>query len=233
METDYERRLRDTLDQLQANDSLRTIEADRGKLSEYLGDADKAFELIGRAEEAPLPAELARNFHRHSGLSLAWRALPPYQTVAGEFRLVDIAEALLAGSPAWLTDMATSEQDRRFLEQLRVFDTQPIGGTGTCTAFRLTDGPTSPEIWYFDMTQGSVRLHTTYGDYLDTLLRTRGLYYWQYLFAEPDRNENAMSVALPTVRAGLDFLARAFPDDDLSDLRSRLEARERATEQRP
>ncbi|MFF3852933.1 hypothetical protein [Micromonospora sp. NPDC002575] len=231
MGTEYERRLHETIERTEAHESILTVASDRGGLADYLADAEAAIELITRVEEVSLPAALAQNFHRHSGLAFAWRAKRPYETIAGEFRLVHIAEALLAGVPTWLVGIAATEREKKLIEEFRVFDTQPTGGTGTCGALRLTEGPASPEIWYFDMTQGVVRLHISYSDYLDILLRTRGLYYWQYLFAEPSQAAEGMSVALPTLRSGIDFLAQAFPNEDLSDLRARLEERERATGQ--
>lgn len=230
METDYERRLRQVVEEVQAHDSMRIDSSEQGVLGDYLGDAEHALELISRAEELPLPVELTRNFHRHSSLELAWRAVDPYETVGGEFCLVHIGNALLAGTPLWLTGMAASDQERQRLEQFRVFDTQPTGGTGTCAALRLTGSSESAEVWYFEMTQGSMMLDIRYGDYLDVLLRTRGLYYWQYLFAEPGSAEPGMSTVLPALRGGLDFLTEAFPGDDFSDLTARLETRERSTD---
>ncbi|MEE1736950.1 hypothetical protein PUR49_10620 [Streptomyces sp. BE147] len=90
------------------------------------------------------------------------------------------------GSSSVLAASARSAQTAKASPSGLRMETHPVGGTGTYTALRLTHGEDSPEIWYFDIRQGPSRLHMSYGDYLDVMLRTRGLYYWQYLFAEPD-----------------------------------------------
>jgi hypothetical protein len=226
VETEYERRLRETAAQVEAHASMRVTRNEPGALADYLGDASAALEMIGKAEDVELPTQLKENFHRRSGAALAWRAAAPDEAVAGEFRLVHFGEALLAGESTWLTDMASSEEERSLFTQLRIFDNQPSGGTGTAAALRLGGPGEPPEIWYVDMTQGAMRLDLHYGAYLDTLLRVRGLYYWQYLFADLDGAEVAMSVAVPGVRRGLDFLARAFPEEDFDDLMSRADARD-------
>ncbi|GLW13225.1 hypothetical protein Misp01_83530 [Microtetraspora sp. NBRC 13810] len=228
METDYERRLRETVEKIQARSSVRTEKYDRGPLAVYMERAEDALEIIRIVEEIPLSAELTRNFHRHSSLLFAWRALDPFEAIAGEFHIVHIAEAMLRGARTSPIYPATPEEER-LVEASKIFETHPVGGTGTYSALRLTRNQDSPEIWYFDIRQGPTRLHISYGDYLDVMLRTKGLYGWQYLFAKPDPDNYGMCVSLPYLRDGLDFLAHEFPDDDLSDLRAKLEERMRIT----
>lgn len=185
-------------------------------------------EMIAGVEPVEPPAELTQNFHRHSGLTFAWRGLAPHETIAGEFSLCHIAEAFLNGPNAWLEDAARSEEEEELVEQLRVFESQPFGGVGTMTALRLAGENVSPEIWYFDMTCGLMRLYLDYGEYLELLLRTKGLYYWQYLFTDPHQAELTLETVLPGLRSGLEFLVRVFPEDQLSDLFTRLVVCERA-----
>ncbi|MER5982834.1 hypothetical protein [Streptomyces sp. NPDC001787] len=229
METEYELKLRNTVKEVQARSSIRTNKYDRGPLAIYLKRAEDAFEIIRMVQDIPPPAELAGNFHRFSNLSFSWRALEPFDKIAGEFHIVHIAEAVVRGPQPSAIDPATSEAGQ-LIEEFRIFETHPVGGTGTYSALRLTHNEVSPEIWYFDLRQGPSRLHISYSDYLDVMLRTKGLYDWQYLFAEPDKDNYGMSVSLPYLRDGLDFLAREFPEDDLSDLRDRLAERTRVTD---
>ncbi|MFI9627314.1 hypothetical protein [Streptomyces sp. NPDC052042] len=229
METDYERRLRTMVEQVQACGSIRTDAYDPGPLATHLKHAEDAFEIARTVEDRPLPAALTRNFHRHSDLLFAWRAREPFQALAGEFQLVHIGEALIQESEEGSASAEATEVER-LVSEFRIFETHPIGGTGTYTALRLTENQESPELWYFDLRQDPTRLHLGYGDYLDVMLRTKGLYDWQYLFVEPDPNNYGMCVSLSYLRDGLDFLSREFPDDDLSDLRARLEERMRVVD---
>ncbi|RKS05982.1 hypothetical protein DFP74_1601 [Nocardiopsis sp. Huas11] len=233
METDYERRLRETLEKFKSRSSIRTEKYDGGPLAVYMERAEDAFDIIQKVEEIPLSEELARNFHRHSRLLFAWRALGPFTAIAGEFHIMHICEAVIRGVPTSLINPAAPEEVRQLVEGFKIFETHPVGGTGTYSALRLTRNRDSPEIWYFDIRQGPTRLHIGYGDYLDVMLRTMGLYDWQYLFAEPDPDNYGLRASLPYLRDGLDFLADEFPDDDLSDLRARLEERRRIMGEEP
>ncbi|ALC28664.1 hypothetical protein ABE83_17355 [Streptomyces sp. CFMR 7] len=127
----------------------------------------------------------------------------------------------------------TDSEADRLVAELKIFETHPVGGTGTYTGLKLTADHGSPEIWYFDLRQGPTRLHISYGDYLDVTLLAKGLYDWQYLYAEPDPSNYGMRASVPYLRNGLDFLAQEFPDSDLSDLRIRLEERAAAVDEQP
>ncbi|MFF9074874.1 hypothetical protein ACF1A9_21580 [Streptomyces sp. NPDC014872] len=225
METEYESRLRETVEQVQANGSMRTEKYERGPLAAYMEHAEDALEIVRIVEDGPLPEGLTRNFHRHSRLFFAWRALEPFQAIAGEFHLVHIGEALIRGARKDTTATTGSELER-LVNEFRIFETHPVGGTGTYSALRLTPNQ-EPELWYFDLRQGPSRLHISYGDYLDVMLLTKGLYDWQYLFAEPDPDNYGMRVSLPYLRDGLNFLAREFGGDDLAGLWLRWEERAR------
>ncbi|MFD4766142.1 hypothetical protein [Streptomyces niveus] len=224
METEFESRLRKTVEQVQACSSIQTEKYDRGPVAIYMERAEDAFEIMRLVMDAPLSVGLTKNFHRYSNLFFSWRALAPFDKISGEFHIVHLAEAVVRGPQPSAFDPETSEVGK-LIEEFRIFETHPVGGTGTYSALRFTHNQDSPEIWYFDIRQGPTRLHISYSDYLDVMLRTRGLYNWQYLFAEPDADNYGMRASLPYLRDGLEFLAREFPDDDLSDLRGRLEAR--------
>ncbi|OKI32681.1 hypothetical protein A6A29_19540 [Streptomyces sp. TSRI0281] len=230
METEYEIKLRDTVKEVQECDSIRTNKYDRGPLAIYLKRAEDAFEIIRQVQDIPPPAGLGENFHRYSNLSFSWRALEPFDKIAGEFHIIHIAEAVVRGPQRSPIHPATTETGR-LIEEFRIFETHPVGGTGTYSALRLTHNEDSPEIWYFDIRQGPSRLHINYSDYLDVMLLTRGLYDWQYLFAKPDKDNYGMSVSLPYLRDGLAFLAREFAGDDLSDLLDRLAERTRVADE--
>ncbi|MEV8333875.1 hypothetical protein [Streptomyces niveus] len=227
MKTEYERRVQETMERVQARASIRTERYDRGPLADYMKDPKDALDIARNAEKRPLPEGLTANFHRYAEFLFAWRFGEPFQEIAGEFHLVHIANALLGGTPP---HPAASPEAPQLVSEFKIFQTHPVGGTGTYSALRLTEDGQEPELWYFDIRQGPTRLHISYGDYLDTMLLTKGLYNWQYLFAEPDPNNYAMRVSIPRLRNGLDLLAREFPDDDQSDLRARLEERARAAD---
>jgi hypothetical protein len=226
--TEFEGRIAEVLHQVKECESIHTKGFDLGPLALYMERAEDAFNIVKIVDSQPLPADLTKNFHRYSRVSVAWRARGPFHATAGEFALAHIGEVLIRGfkgEPA----ASTASSQERLVHEFRPFDSTPVGGTGTYSALRLTGAADSSELWYFDLRQGPTRLEINYGDYLEALLRTKGLYYWQYLYAQPDPKNYGMRVSLPYLRDGLAFLERAFPDDDLSDLRARLEERLHAT----
>jgi hypothetical protein len=60
---------------------------------------------------------------------------------------------------------------------------------------------------------------------MNHLLLTRGIYYWQYLFTDvPPEHYNFETIGLDLEKS-IDFLEENFPDDDYSELRTRLDDR--------
>lgn len=127
-----------------------------------------------------------------------------------------------------ISDVYGPNQEERVL---CAFDSQGLAGIGAIAGFIDGDGddeefatrdgePGHPEIWFSVNTDGTlVRLDLTYPEYLETLLLTRGLFGWQYLYADP--RDPGFGYCLPDLGPGLDFLERTFPHDDFSKLRAR------------
>ncbi|MFD7070435.1 hypothetical protein ACFV97_24730 [Streptomyces sp. NPDC059913] len=230
METPYEHKLRTTVEQVQECSSVRVEKYDPGPIADHLESARQALEIVRIVEKSPLPDELTDNFHRRSNLFFAWRGLEPFQEIAGEFHITHVADVLIRGTHRNPLAGNASETEK-LVADLRIFETHPVGGTGTYSALRLTSDPGSAELWYFDLRQGPTRLHIKYGEYLDAMLRTKGLYDWQYLFAQPDPQNYGMRVSLPYLRKGIEFLTHEFPEDDLADLQDRLEQRARVMDE--
>jgi hypothetical protein len=231
VETAYEQRLRETVEELKGSSALEVRELDERPLAEHLGDASSALAKIGEFAGLTLPPGLGANFHRHSELHVEWRAKEPDGKVGGEFRLLHIGVAIMGAPPDWPAEVARDDAERKLFQQFRFFDLQPSGGTGTLTGFRLAEDAEPTEVWFYDPYRGFLKLDVDYGGYLDALLVTRGIYYWQYLFADAQQGLPQLASIVRSLARGVDFLGRAFPGDDLSELRDRLAVRQRAAEE--
>ncbi|MEV4995699.1 hypothetical protein ACFVTT_20585 [Streptomyces niveus] len=204
---------------------IRVLEQEDGLLGDFLGDADNAFNVLQRLKGVRLSPLLKRTFHRYNGLGLYWGGLGENASLGGEFRLVQLLDAIIGGAPAWLVQEGWPEDQRALHADFRVFDSQFYGGVGTFSALRLQDSVENPEIWYFNVTYGSLKLDVDYAGYMNQLLLTRGIYYWQYLFADvPPEHYNFETIGLG-LRRSIDFLKENFPDDDYSELSTRLDDR--------
>lgn len=234
MKTTFERRLRKTVKELKGSAALEIRRLDEYPLAKFLGDAASAMAKVGGLAGMKLPPGLSANFHRHSELHVAWRAKEPDAEVGGEFLLLNIGAAIVSPQPEWSPQLARDDEERKVFQQLRFFDLQPSGGTGTRCAFRLCEDTDPTEVWLYDAFRGFrafLKLDVDYGGYLDALLLTRGIYYWQYLFADPGRGLPRLARVVKSLGTSVDFLARTFPGDDFSDLWDRLAVRQRAVDE--
>ncbi|MCX4963221.1 hypothetical protein OHA98_00010 [Streptomyces sp. NBC_00654] len=205
--------------------TIQVLGSENGPLGEFLGGADSAFRTLYRLKGIELDPSMKRSFHRHNGLGIYWRGTGEQESLAGEFRLVQILDAIIGGAPKWLTQEGWPEGDIALHSDFRIFDSQFMGGVGTFAALRMQSGAQNPEVWYFNVTYGSLKLDIGYADYMDYLLLTRGIYYWQYLFSEiPAEHYNFETIG-SELEKSIDFLEEKFPESDYSELRSRLAVR--------
>ncbi|MER6529831.1 hypothetical protein [Streptomyces sp. NPDC001508] len=221
----YEAKLLNMIDEIGNCPNIRVLGQEQGPLGEFLNNADAAFDLLRQLNGITLDPSLKRSFHRYNGLGLYWRGSGECGSLGGEFHLVQLLDAIVGGAPAWLQQDGWSEDELALHSEFRVFDSQFSGGVGTFSALRLQDGVHDPEVWYFNVTYGSVKLDIGYSDYMDFLLLTRGFYYWQYLFAEvPPEHYNFEAIGLE-LRKAINFLEENFPENDYSELSVRLDDR--------
>ncbi|MFE9461957.1 hypothetical protein [Streptomyces californicus] len=220
---EYEIKLASMIEEVTDHPGIQTLELEEGNLSDFLGNSDSAFEKLQQIEGITLSPSLKNTFHRYNGLGLQWSGSGVNERLGGEFRLVHLLDAIIGGAPAWLHQEGWPEEQRKLHSAFRVFDSQLYGGVGTLAALRLQDGVENPEVWYFNTTHGSVKLDIDYEGYMNRLLMTRGIYYWQYLFSDvPLEHYNFQAIA-SELRASINFLKENFPADDHSELTARLE----------
>ncbi|WDG29944.1 hypothetical protein N7925_17115 [Streptomyces sp. CA-278952] len=222
---EYEAELINMVEETISCTEIQILEQEEGTLGDFLGDADNAFRRLKQIEGVTLSPSLKNTFHRFNGLGLQWSKSGENEWPGGEFRLVQLLDAIIGGAPAWLTQEGWPEEQRVLHSDFRVFDSQFYGGVGTFSALRLQDGVENPKIWYFNITYGSIEMEIDYEGYMNQLLLTRGVYYWQYLFTDiPFEHYNFEAIA-SGLRSSIDFLEENFPDHDYSELTARLDER--------
>ncbi|WP_328336893.1 hypothetical protein OG873_37860 [Streptomyces violaceus] len=225
--TEQELRYLRLLDELQETGGVDVHYEERGEIEELMGEAPAAFALIEEWQGVRFAAELQRAFLRFAGISAHWTLTKGASTLYGEFSLRHLAAALFATGETLVHEDLPADV-RALYEEFRVFDEQPRTGAGTLAALRVPSMATetiSPEVWYYDSSDGAVRLDVDYAQYLDALLVTKGTLGWQYLFADVDLGESGLGGVADDLRTMLDVFPELFPSEDYSDLRARLEAR--------
>ncbi|GAA3727624.1 hypothetical protein GCM10022225_06220 [Plantactinospora mayteni] len=225
--TEQELRYRRMLDELQAAAGVEVFYEERGNVEEGLGEAPDAFALFEEWHGIRLAPELRRGFLRFDGISCHWRLRRGESSLSGEFSLRHLSAAFFATGEHLIHEDLDPER-RVLYSGFRIFDEHARTGAGTLAALGIPPAATgllSPEIWYYDSSDGELKLDLDYAQYIDTLLVTRGTNGWQYLYADVDLTESGLAGVGDDLRTMLDVFPELFPDHDYADLRTRLQER--------
>lgn len=188
----------------------RDQEEIRGVLSQYV-NAD----AVARLQEYFFPTE---------EIHAAWNSVGE-PSVNGEFCLSNIFLCLSGPRPV-LSDEALSTADRDILASLRIIDQEPFAGSGRITGIRTVNRSEGLELWRYDMGRSRLsRLDLDYGAYMDTALKIKGAFGWQYLFADVDFKDADFEDDAKNLRDVLTWFPTIFPHHSYADLMQRLEAR--------
>jgi hypothetical protein len=161
-----------------------------------------------------------------------WESVRPLPEFSGEFRIPSPMEIVSQG-PMPSVDMLSTGFQRDFVSQMRYFDNAYESSRGFMTFLRMVPGSSPLEVWFSDLVgtgadpypPGYVRLDLTFTEYVETLLLTKGLYGWQYLFADVSFRDPALEHLADGLRDGLNAFPDLFPGPDYTPLLDRLEAR--------
>ena len=104
---------------------------------------------------------------------------------------------------------------------------------GFMTFLRMVPGTSPLEVWFSDLAgtgadpypPGYVKLDLTFTQYVETLLLTKGLHGWQYLFADVSLTDPALQHVAEGLRNGVNALPDIFPGLDYTPLIQRLKTR--------
>ncbi|MEU9785093.1 hypothetical protein AB0H92_29720 [Streptomyces phaeochromogenes] len=165
-------------------------------------------------------------------ISCRWRTREGSPELGGEFRLRDLYDSILLPSPRF-TEETASERDLEIFSQLRVVDFPQHAGTGQFAAIRIQDDVDPLEMWYYDMRLSTapgeesdlIRMEVSYCEYLDALVLTKGVFGWQYLFADISLRGIVFRETVARLERMLELFPTLFPDHDYGALAARLEAR--------
>lgn len=143
--------------------------------------------------------------------------------LSGEFSIRSLHSCLIGNYLTFDDERLTGEQQET-MGNLKVFEETP--GNGRMTGLLFPDTERVPDIWLYDISQPIlVRLDIDFTTYLDTLLTTKGVLGWQYLFADLDLSSHHFRSTVTDLKEMLDYLPRLFPERNYEPLNSRLEAR--------
>lgn len=225
--TPYERLLTRMQEEIGEDDRFSTEQEVNDGLADLHEDPRATMAGIADLYGMDLAPYFHRSFVRFSCLWTFWRLETADDTLVGEFRIGNLPVALATPPPPF--SVRSSTPDQRLLHaQLRVIDDRPESGTGHQATLRLRPGDSDPELWYFHLGLGTLRMDINYQEYLDALILTRGTSGWQFLFCDITkelREGYDFRAASRDLKTMLDVFPKLFPDHDYSGLRARLAAR--------
>lgn len=230
--TVYEHRLTRMQEEITDNERISVWHEQNDLSAELDADPGATFRMIADKHGMELAPSFHHSYVRFDPLWTFWRVndddpIAEDGPVQGEFRIGNLPDALATAPPPF--SVASSTPDERQLHgELRVIDDRPESGTGNQAALRLQPGVADPELWYFHLGLGVLRMDADYQGYLDALILTKGTPGWQFLFCELSkelRRDYYWTSASRQLRTMLDVFPDLFPGHDYSGLRARLKER--------
>lgn len=95
---------------------------------------------------------------------------------------------------------------------LLVFEDHPEAGDGLMGCIKFTEG--NHEMWLHDAQAQSHKLSLDMAGYLKNLVRFKGIFGWQYLFAGLDMNAAEQTASKASLKTRLTRLTELFPKED-------------------
>lgn len=171
-----------------------------------------------------VPSSIAESLKIDDDLHVYWKSKvdPENNAVFGEFLLQSV---LLFGVSNQLNEVFLSRHYKAVpdMREMRVFDYYAYNGGPIYSLLRVADGRLDEQVYVFN--ERDVFTTTLdYAEYLKRVRVTRGSQFWQYLFCE---NPDVRDYELAAIKRGLVFVESEFPEDDHSELKSKLEALEK------
>ncbi|MGA5822910.1 hypothetical protein ACPC54_34245 [Kitasatospora sp. NPDC094028] len=213
------------IESLRTNDAIDVVGERKKDISTVVEDSLAGFSTLEKVFGIALDPGLKDHHVRYWELGVHWGEAGASVGAGGEFVLHEPVDALMSGPP----DAGSVRDDEQvaLFKELRVIDHLPDSGAIAFAAVRLVGGTIAPRTWFYRFPHGAFELELDYPGYLEALLLTRGLYGWQFLYADVRLADPAYAPLVDLIRTGLDFLAEALPDPRYAELEARLAERSR------
>lgn len=225
--TPYEHKLVQMHEAVLGHERLSIFEAADDGIADLDVDAGPTLAGIAELYRMELAPHFRDSFVRFNRLWSRWRFETDRVRLNGEFRIGNLPVALATPPPPFSVN-GTPPEMRRLHAELRVIDDRPDSGTGHQAAIRIQAGASDPELWYFHLGLGTIRMDIDYREYLDALVLTKGTAGWQFLYCDLTkdlRESYDVRTANRNLTTMLDVFPELFPGHDYSGLRDRLAAR--------
>ncbi len=201
--------------EIKSNNKIEVVSATKDIPITDEKSAFQALKLLEKSVKKPISKYFLDFFDISRNTSIHWIAKD--SSVAGEFSLSGIRHMF---SETDLSIEEMDENDRNFLKHVGIVDGFPSSGMNKSTIINLNESEFPPRLYFYD--RGEYFMMTVdYAEYIDTLLLTKGMTDWQYLFCKLDSNYEPMGMDYRGLIKSINALEKLFPDDDYTELYKR------------
>lgn len=154
-------------------------------------------------------------------LKLNWNInFEDYFETGGEIYIKDLTRIFLNPLTTFDKDNVPPHEAKLLKQGYRFFDFR--SASGDMAAVKVNDGQVEPNVYWVPAAEEPIKLSISYPEYMEHILKTRGLHFWEYLFSDLSFDEVDFNLE-EELNERLPYLTILFPDEDFSEYFERFE----------
>jgi hypothetical protein len=138
----------------------------------------------------------------------------------GEIYIKDLTRIFLNPLTTFDKDNVPPHEAKLLKQGFRFFDFR--SASGDMAAVKVDNGQIKPNVYWVPAAEEPIKLSISYPEYMEHILKTRGLHYWEYLFSNVNLDDVDFNLE-DELTERLPYLTMLFPDEDFSEYFDRLE----------
>lgn len=221
MYQEYEKRVIKVFEELKKNQKIiiKEISEDFRDLSREIFEKRK--QRIENNYNVTITETFFPYFFSMDYLKLSWDVdYGDYFETGGEIYITNITGMFLNPLTTFDKDNVPPHEGRLLKQGFRFFDFR--SASGDMAAVKLDNGQVEPNVYWVPAAEEPIKLCISYPEYMEHILKTRGLHYWEYLFSDVNLDEVDFNLE-DELTERLPYLTMLFPDEDFSEYFDRFE----------
>ncbi len=168
-----------------------------------------------------VPEEFYPYIFSLENLKLNWSIdFGEYFETGGEMYVWNFSRMFLNPLTTFDKDNVPPHEAKLLKQGYRFFDFR--SASGDMAAVKVNDGQVAPNVYWVPAAEEPIQLSISYPEYMEHILKTRGLHFWEYLFSDLSFDEVDFNLE-EELNERLPYLTMLFPDEDFSEYFERFE----------
>lgn len=221
MYQEFENKVIRVFDGLKKNKKIiiREISDDFEKMSDE--EIKKGLSRVGKSYKINLSEDFYPYLLSVDVLKLNWNIdFEDYFETGGEIYIKDLTRIFLNPLTTFDKDNVPPHEAKLLKQGYRFFDFR--SASGDMAAVKVNDGQIEPNVYWVPAAEEPIKLSISYPEYMEHILKTRGLHFWEYLFSDLSFDEVDFNLE-EELNERLPYLTILFPDEDFSEYFERFE----------